>query len=88
MFTIPFRPDQPGRPLFDLIDGEPVLQEPIEYHTDPIRGRVAVYHHFGHTLFGALEHAGFRTRLVTSTYHDLRRHAITDAATFLCRRRR
>lgn len=87
VFSIPFRADRRGEACFDLVDGEPLLHEPVAYHTDPIRGRVAVYHRFGYGLVEELDAIGFRTRIVASTHHDLRRHAIADATTFLTRRR-
>ena len=33
--------------MFDRVGGEIVLREPIEYHGDPLRGRIACYTRFG-----------------------------------------
>lgn len=88
VFSIPYRIDQPSRARFTMIDGEPRLEEPILFHTDPGRGRIPVFHDFGYTLLEDLDTIGFTTRIVRSQHRDLRRYGIIDCTTFLSRRAR
>ena len=85
VFSIPFRADRPSRARFTMVDGEPVLDEPVLFHTDPGQGEIAVYHDHGYTLLDDLASIGFDTRIARSQYRDQRAAAIYDSTTFVSR---
>jgi SAM-dependent methyltransferase len=83
IFTVPFYFDQPTASLFRKRGEAYELIEPIEYHGDPHRGKIPVYHRFGHDLFAKLDDIGFSTRLVRSEYHEAKHLGTFDCYTFV-----
>jgi SAM-dependent methyltransferase len=87
IFTIPYYPDRKTRDLFRMVDGKPVLFEPIEYHGDPLRGQIPCFTHFGYDVIGFLEDLGFETRLEWAWYAEQARHGTFDCYTFIAVKR-
>jgi SAM-dependent methyltransferase len=85
--TVPFSFAPTTTDLFDVVDGERVLREPIEYHGDLVRGRVATFYHFGWDLTDLMDDAGFDTRVVVANHRLQRRIGTFDCVTFVARRR-
>jgi SAM-dependent methyltransferase len=87
IFTIPYYYDRKTRELFRRIDGKVVLDEPVEYHGDPIRGRIPAFMHFGFDLPDILAEMGFQVRIEISRYAECRRYGTWDSFTFVARKR-
>lgn len=86
VFSIPFAFGSKTEELFDRRDAGIVLREPIEYHGDPLRGRIPCYTRFGIDLFDALSAIGFDTRLELSLFAESRRFGTFDSFTFVARK--
>lgn len=86
VFTIPFHFDRRTRDLFSLVDGKPVLHEPIEYHGDPVRGMIPTFTHFGYDLFDQLEEEGYEASVRRTHFPDDRLFGTFDSFTFTARR--
>lgn len=86
VFSIPFSFDRRTEELFSRRDDEIVLHEPIEYHGDPLRGRIPCYTRFGFDLFDVLRDIGFGTRLDVSRFSEAQRFGTFDSFTFLARK--
>ena len=83
IFTIPFYFDQTSQKLFEIKDGKVVLNEPIEYHGDPIRGVIPCFHYLGYDLISFLNQIGFVVRIEISKYVDQIEFSIFDCYTFI-----
>ncbi|MCY7355238.1 MAG: methyltransferase domain-containing protein [Lysobacter sp.] len=62
VITVPFYVDREQSTLLARVDaagGIGHLQQPPEYHGDPLSGGVLCFHHFGWDLLGAIRQAGF-----------------------------
>jgi SAM-dependent methyltransferase len=83
IFTVPFYFDRRTRDLFRLVDGKPVLFEPVEYHGDPVRGLIPCYTHIGYDALDYLREIGFETRIEISRLADQERHGTFDCYTLV-----
>lgn len=86
IFTIPFYFDRRTRELFDLVDGAPVLRQPIEYHGDPLRGNIPCYTHFGYDLLDFLREAGYQAKVRLSSYKEENHFGTFDCYTVVTRK--
>jgi SAM-dependent methyltransferase len=86
IFSIPFYFDKKTEELFSLNHGKYELREPIEYHGDPIRGKIPAYTHFGYDLFDLLQDIGFNARISVSQYADEKKYATFNSYTFITRK--
>jgi SAM-dependent methyltransferase len=87
IFTIPYYFDRKTRELFHWEDGKPVLEEPIEYHGDPHRGKIPAFMHYGRDLPDFLEEVGFDTRIEIARFADSWKYATWDSYTLISRKR-
>lgn len=83
ILTVPYFPNDPTVELFDVVDGEFVLREPIRVHRDQAGNAIPTYHRFGGDFMRRIEAAGFSVEAVTSTDDDSRAHGIRDCVSFL-----
>jgi SAM-dependent methyltransferase len=83
IFSIPFYVDRKTEVLMEFKGGREIPLCPIEYHGDPIRGRIPAYTRFGRDLFDLLENMGYDVRLDIAGYEDEMRYAAFDCATFI-----
>jgi SAM-dependent methyltransferase len=83
VFSIPFYHDRKTEDLMEFRDGKEIPRGPVEFHGDPIRGRIPAYTRFGHDLFDVLEQAGFAVRLDIARYCDEVRYGAFDCLTFV-----
>jgi hypothetical protein len=86
IFSIPYYFNDRTRELFEIRDGRLRLFEPIEYHGDPIRDRIACYTHFGYDLIDFLKNLGFEVRLEISKFAEVRRLGTFDSFSFFTRK--
>jgi SAM-dependent methyltransferase len=87
IFSIPYSFDSRTKELFSRRNGELVLAEPIEYHGDPIRGRIPCYTHIGFDIIDTLGEVGFDVRIEISRFADETRFGTFDSFTFITRKR-
>lgn len=87
IFTIPYYFDRKTRELFHWNDGKPVLEEPVEYHGDPIRGSIPAFLHYGRDLPDTLEEIGFETRIDIAKFAACERYGTWDSFTLISRKR-
>jgi len=87
IFSIPFYFSRKTEPLFEFRDGKEIPLGPVEYHGDPIRGKLPAYNHFGYDLFDLLEKIGFETRLHISQYEDELKYGTFNCFTFISQRK-
>jgi hypothetical protein len=87
VFSIPFYFDRKTEDLFIVQDKRPVLKEPIEYHGDPIRGRIPCFVHFGSDLLDLQRDLGFDAKVAIAQQADIRRYGVFDCYTLIARKR-
>jgi SAM-dependent methyltransferase len=83
IFTIPFYFDRPTRELFQWRDGRPILEEPIEYHGDPVRGEIPCFTHIGYDVIAYLRELGFAVRIERTSFAEQERYGTFDCYTFV-----
>jgi SAM-dependent methyltransferase len=83
IFTIPFYFDRRTRELFEWREGKPVLNEPIEYHGDPVRGEIPCFVHIGYDAIDYLRELGFAVRIEQSSFAEQERYGTFDCYTFV-----
>lgn len=86
IFTVPYFFDRKTRELFQWQGGKPVLQEPVEYHGDPIRGMIPAFLHYGCDLVDILAEIGFETRIEIARFADAEKFGTWDSFTFVSRK--
>ena len=87
VFTVPYYPDEPTRPLFERRDGADVPLGPIEYHDDALRGLIATRTRFGADLADLAAAAGFDLLIKDASADDVARYATFNCTTFVATRR-
>jgi SAM-dependent methyltransferase len=86
IFSIPYFFGRKTRELFRWEDGKAVLEEPVEYHGDPIRGSIPAFMHFGRDLSDVLEGIGFETRIEIANFAECERYGTWDSFTLVSRK--
>jgi len=83
VFSVPFYFDRKTENLFTFAEGKAVPLCPIEFHGDPVRGRIPAYTRFGYDLFDLLSGLGYGVRLDMAQYEDELRFATFNCSTFV-----
>jgi SAM-dependent methyltransferase len=87
IFSIPYYFDVKTRDLFEMKEGKLILQEPIEYHGDPIRGDIPCFVHFGYDLLDFHRSLGFDIRIEWARYTDICKFGVFDCYTLIARKK-
>jgi SAM-dependent methyltransferase len=85
-FTVPYYPAELTASLFEATEHGWTPKGPVEYHDDPIRGRIATYTRFGRDFAGWLEGLGCGVTVHTAGDAEIRRHATFDCTSFVTRK--
>jgi SAM-dependent methyltransferase len=87
VFCVPYYFGQNTKALFDFRNGRETPLVPVEYHGDPIQGRIPAYTRFGNDLIGELEGMGYDAALRLSPYEEELKFGTFNCCTFITKKR-
>jgi hypothetical protein len=87
VFTVPYRADQRTRTLFERRGGGWQPIGPVEYHEDPIRGRIATYTRFGSDFADEMSRLGFSAGERATTPDEVTRCGTYGCTSWVAARR-
>ena len=86
VYAIPFFFDRKTRELFRWVDGKPVLDEPIEFHGDPVRGQIPCFNYLGYDSLDWQREMGFEVRIERSSYAEQKNLGTYDCFTLIAKK--